>query len=63
LSKQVKVPAFADQENFSQSHVPPGAVTVVNGVAYGIKEVPVSQTVNGRTLPAGTVQVPTARNL
>jgi hypothetical protein len=64
MSKQVTVPSFdqvADKSALAKSHVPDGATSVVNGRTESLREVPVAQTVNGVTVPAGTVEVPTNR--
>jgi hypothetical protein len=61
VAKQIEhtIPPFEDGGDLAKSHIPPGANSVVNGVVYGEREVPVTQTVNGVTRPAGTVTVPT----
>lgn len=63
MAKQIEnqIPQFKDAGDLAKSHIPPGATSVVNGVAQGLREVPMTQTVNGVTRSAGTVTVPTTK--
>ena len=63
MAKQIEhtIPPFKDGGDLAKSHIPPGANSVVNGVAQALREVAMTQTVNGVTRPAGTVTVPTSR--
>lgn len=61
MATQIEIPSLdqlADKGDLAKSHIPPGANSVVNGVALGTREVPVTQTVNGVTRQAGTVDIP-----